>query len=68
MRTQLVYLSILSAVSSERPGAIVEASGLRHSNEAIEWHDHDFIVIPEPDEPNKPTIAVIVHIQLLKGW
>jgi hypothetical protein len=67
MRTQLVYLSLLSAVSSERPGAIVEAIAFRHSNEAIEWCDHDFIVIPERDEPNKPTIAVIVRIQLLKG-
>jgi hypothetical protein len=67
MRGQIVYTILLSAFSSERPGAVVESSGYRHSNEALEWGDHDFLIVPNPRNPRRPIIVAIVGIRLLKG-
>jgi hypothetical protein len=67
MRVQFIYVNELAALTSERPGAIMESSGYRHSNEALWWSDHEFLVIPNPREPLRPFIAVIVCIRLHKG-
>ena len=68
MRTQMVATVNLSAISSERPGAIVESGSYRHSNECIQWSDLEFIVVPHKDHPHKPWLVVIVRIRLLKAW
>lgn len=67
MRSQIAYTVLLSALSSERPGAVVESTCWRGSNEAIWWSDHQFVIIPRPDHPNHPIVTVIVTIRLLKG-
>lgn len=68
MRIQMAATIILSAISSERPGAIVESGGYRHSNQCIQWRDFTFLVIPSQEHPHKPWIVVIVRVRLLKGW
>lgn len=68
MRVQLAGTLILSAVSSERPGAVVEGTGYRHSNQSIEWRDMKFLVIPSKEHPHAPLIIIIVRIRLLKAW
>ena len=54
MRVQMVATINLSAISSERPGAVVESTNYRHSNQCIEWRDLEFVVIPNKDHPYKP--------------
>ncbi|KAI0038146.1 hypothetical protein FA95DRAFT_1286163 [Auriscalpium vulgare] len=68
MRVEMLFTSILSAISSERPGAIMEASGYRHSNEAINWGDVDFVIVPNPADPPHPTVVALVRIRLMKGY
>jgi hypothetical protein len=62
MRVQMVATINLSAISSERPGAVVELTNYRHSNQCIEWRDLEFVVILNKDHPHKPWIVIIVQI------
>ncbi|KAJ7321977.1 hypothetical protein DFH08DRAFT_1030706 [Mycena albidolilacea] len=61
------YTIILSALSSERPGAMIESSCYRHSNESMTWDDHEFWVIPNPQDPHRPLFCCVVRVRLLKG-
>ncbi|OBZ73217.1 hypothetical protein A0H81_07058 [Grifola frondosa] len=65
MQLQLIYTSLLSAVSGERPGALVEASGYRHSDQAITHGDHSVWIIPS--QKTIVVIAIVIRIRLLKG-
>ncbi|KAF7291158.1 hypothetical protein MIND_01259000 [Mycena indigotica] len=66
-RIMAIYAILLAALSSERPGAIIESSNYRGSNEALVWGDHQFWVIHNPDDTSRPLIALITTIRLLKG-
>ncbi|KAF7335411.1 hypothetical protein MVEN_02193900 [Mycena venus] len=66
-RSEVIYAALIAALSSERPGAIVEFNCYRGSNEALVWGDHDFWVIPNPEDAFRPFFALVVHANLLKG-
>ncbi|KAJ7176267.1 hypothetical protein C8R43DRAFT_1197899 [Mycena crocata] len=66
-RVDTIYSSLISALSSERPGAIVESTCYRNSNESLTYGNHDVWVIPNPDNPRRPFVCCIVRINLLKG-
>lgn len=68
MRSQVIYTILLSALSSERPRALVESSCWCRLNESLWWSDHDFVIIPHPRHLNCSIIIVIVKIHLLKGY
>nr|GAT56427.1 predicted protein [Mycena chlorophos] len=66
-RFMTTYALLIAALSTERPGAIVEATDYRGTNEAILWGDHQFWVIPNDEDPYRPFLAIIVTIRNLKG-
>ncbi|KAK7020388.1 hypothetical protein R3P38DRAFT_3272261 [Favolaschia claudopus] len=67
-RCDVIYSSLISALSSERPGAIVESNCYRGSNEALYWGDHEFWIIPNPNDPLRPFVALVLKINLLKKY
>ncbi len=68
MMLQVLYALLLQSLSSERPGAIIESSSHSGTNEALMWRDHEFHVLPNPDDPNSPIILIRIKIHLLKGY
>ncbi|KAK7055551.1 hypothetical protein R3P38DRAFT_3564752 [Favolaschia claudopus] len=60
-------VNILGAMSGERPGAIIESSRYRGSNQGIQWRDIRFIVVPNPEDPYHPYLAVAILFRYLKG-
>ena len=67
MRLQMSALTTLLAISAERIGAIVESNCYRGSNACLKWKDVDVVVIPRPDAPETPDVALRVTVHLLKG-
>ncbi|KAK0198412.1 hypothetical protein F5146DRAFT_1019548 [Armillaria mellea] len=68
MMIQVLHALLLQSLSSERPGAIVESTSRRGSNEALLWRDYEFHVIPNPADPHSPLIIIRLRIHLLKGY
>ncbi|KAJ7441082.1 hypothetical protein FB451DRAFT_1377387 [Mycena latifolia] len=66
-RYDTIYSCLISALSSERPGALVESGCYRGSNEAMTWDSHEYWVIPNPDNPHRPHPALILTMDWLKG-
>ncbi|KAJ7058504.1 hypothetical protein C8F01DRAFT_292364 [Mycena amicta] len=66
-RVMMMYAILIVALSTERPGAVVECGSYRGTNECIVWGDHEFWVIPNPASPKHPLVALILTIRLLKG-
>lgn len=68
MRDQMGYLLMLLHILAERPGALVEGSGHRDTNQGLQHGDHEVFVTSDPDNPG--TVRVILHvtIRLLKGY
>ncbi|KAK0441307.1 hypothetical protein EV421DRAFT_2036345 [Armillaria borealis] len=57
MMLQVLYALLLQSLS-ERPGAIIESSSHSGTNEALMWRDHEFHVLPNPDDPHSPVILI----------
>ncbi len=68
MMIQVLHALLLQSLSSERPGAIVESSSRRGSNQALLWRDYEFHIIPNPDDPHSPLVIIRLRIHLLKGY
>ncbi|KAK0465130.1 uncharacterized protein EV420DRAFT_1512930 [Desarmillaria tabescens] len=68
MMMQVLHALLLQSLSSERPGAIVEASSRFGSNEALCWKDYEFHILPNPDDPHSPLVVIRLKINLLKGY
>ncbi|KAJ6595226.1 hypothetical protein DFH09DRAFT_1305899 [Mycena vulgaris] len=66
-RIDTIQASLISAFSSERPGAIVESSCYRGSNECMTWGDHNFWVVPNPEKPLRPLYIDVLAARWLKG-
>jgi hypothetical protein len=66
-RIDSIYQALLTGLSSERPGAIVESNCYKYSNEALTWGDHAFWIIPNPKDPYRPHHGLVVNTTLLKG-
>ncbi|KAF8192734.1 hypothetical protein K438DRAFT_855713 [Mycena galopus ATCC 62051] len=66
-RLGMVFAVLVSALSSERPGAIVESNCYRSSNEALTWGNLQFWIIPNPKLPPFPLACLILTTTLLKG-
>jgi hypothetical protein len=66
-KIQFILVNMISALTGERPGAIIESSKYHGSNEALEWGDTQFMVIPNSKSPRDPHIGVIITFRLPKG-
>ncbi|KAJ7041848.1 hypothetical protein C8F04DRAFT_1176933 [Mycena alexandri] len=66
-KAQFNLVNIIAALTGERPGAILESVRYRRTNEAITWGDLKIYVVPNPDDPHSPYIAVLLLIRLPKG-
>jgi Protein of unknown function (DUF3435) len=64
---QLPLLMLLIAYTSSRPGALVEGSYVRDSNEALCYRDVVLRVLPNPDDPYRNIVAMEVMLRYLKG-
>ncbi|KAJ7642262.1 hypothetical protein FB45DRAFT_1022955 [Roridomyces roridus] len=64
----MIYSILLSCLSSERPGALVESGCYRGSNKALLCGDHEFSIVPNSADPSRPFVVVILHPDLLKGY
>ncbi|KAJ7610144.1 hypothetical protein FB45DRAFT_875953 [Roridomyces roridus] len=67
-RIDAIYATLITCLSSERIGALVESSPHRKSNEALTWGDHEFWALPNPAAPRRPRITLVLKPQLLKGF
>ncbi|KAJ7601486.1 hypothetical protein DFH06DRAFT_1025912 [Mycena polygramma] len=67
MKVQFTYVNLVSATTTERPGSIIESSSYKNSNDGMEWGDKEFFVIPNPENPERPNLAIIVRIRLHKA-
>ncbi|PBK74587.1 hypothetical protein ARMSODRAFT_970671 [Armillaria solidipes] len=66
MRIQLCLFILLSSLSTERPGAIVESACYRGTNQALVWEDIQVHIVPNPDDPQHPYVFIRIRINLLK--
>lgn len=66
-RLSMMALLLLSMTSSERPGALVESHCYRGSNQSLLWRDVEFLVVPDKENPNQPTIVLKCKINSLKN-
>ncbi|KAF8207279.1 hypothetical protein K438DRAFT_431447 [Mycena galopus ATCC 62051] len=66
-KAQFNAVNILCALTSQRPGAIIESSCYEDTNEAILWEDIEIIVIPNPKDPKRPHIVIGITFRLNKA-
>ncbi|KAJ7229884.1 hypothetical protein GGX14DRAFT_344441, partial [Mycena pura] len=66
-KLQFIAVNVLAALTSQRPGTLIESTNYRGSNEAIQWRDVNFIVLPNTDTPSEPRVAVAVRFRNPKG-
>lgn len=67
MKIQFITICLVSALSSERPGAIMESDCYRHSNEAVLWGDLEFYIFPNKKDPSRPLLGIILCIRNQKA-
>ncbi|KAJ7281597.1 hypothetical protein C8J57DRAFT_1500292 [Mycena rebaudengoi] len=67
MKIQFNAITLISAISSERPGAIMESDCYTHTNQALTWGDVAFMFFPNPEAPLHPLCGAMVVIQYTKG-
>ncbi|KAJ7199694.1 hypothetical protein GGX14DRAFT_572725 [Mycena pura] len=66
-KLQFIAVNVLAALTSQRPGVLIESTNYRGSNEAIHWRDVNFDILPNPDAPLEPCVAVAVRFRNSKG-
>ncbi|THH33055.1 hypothetical protein EUX98_g1105 [Antrodiella citrinella] len=63
MRLQIHYLMLLSALSEERPGKMVEIQCFPCLKGGLLYSDHQVKIWPNKDDPAHPHVAVVVNIR-----
>ncbi|KAJ6591628.1 hypothetical protein DFH09DRAFT_180020 [Mycena vulgaris] len=66
-KAQFNVINDLSALTGERPGAIMESTSYRKTNEALTWADVKFMIIPNSTTPREPHQSLLVTFRLPKG-
>ncbi|KAJ7268710.1 hypothetical protein B0H12DRAFT_1096239 [Mycena haematopus] len=66
-KVQFNCVNTIAALTSQRPGAIIESSSYRGTNECLQWQDVEFIVVPNSDDPAHPRLVVGLLFRYLKG-
>ncbi|KAK7019955.1 hypothetical protein R3P38DRAFT_1233044 [Favolaschia claudopus] len=66
-RIQFIGVNVLAALSGERPGTMIESTQYRRSNKALQWGDVGFIIVPNPDDPAHPFLAVSIRFRYVKA-
>lgn len=66
-RVQLATLMLLTAYTSSRPGALVEASCAPGSNECITYNDIRILVIRNPEESMRNVVVMEITFRYTKG-
>lgn len=66
-RIQQALITLLIALTTVRPGAIVESSSYRGSNEALLYRDVALRLVRDPVEPSQTVLLMEVTVRLWKG-
>lgn len=66
-RVQLATLLLLTAYTSSRPGALIEASCAPGSNECITYNDIRILVIRNPEESTTNIVVMEITLRYTKG-
>lgn len=67
IRIQFLITCLITALTSSRPGAVLESGCHTGSNECIHHGDIQYIIIPNPDDPAHPFLLLIICLRYLKG-
>ncbi|KAJ7474523.1 hypothetical protein B0H11DRAFT_2035750 [Mycena galericulata] len=57
-KAQFNGVNLIAALTGERPGGIIESTSYVGSNECLHWGDTSFIIVPNPDDPGSPFLAL----------
>jgi hypothetical protein len=66
-RVQFPLLLLMTAYTSSRPGALIESSCVRGSNDALCYGDVALRVLPNPEEPERHMLVMEVTLRFMKG-
>jgi hypothetical protein len=66
-KIQFIHVNMISTLTGKWPGAIIESSKYHGSNEALEWGDTQFMLIPNSKSLHEPHIGVIITFRLPKA-
>jgi Protein of unknown function (DUF3435) len=66
-RLQHAMMIIFCASTTARAGTVVESSGYRDDNEAIEYRDIELYALRDPKWPGGVKLGMLVQLRLLKG-
>lgn len=67
-RVQQALITLLIALTTVRPGAIVESSSYCGTNEALLYRDVALRLVRDPAEPNQTVLLMEVTVWLWKGY
>jgi hypothetical protein len=66
-RVQLPLLLLMTAYTSSRPGALIESSCVRGSNDTLRFRDVVLRVLPNPEEPENHVLVMEMTLLFMKG-
>ncbi|KAF7370646.1 hypothetical protein MSAN_00697600 [Mycena sanguinolenta] len=66
-KAQFNGVNMISALTGQRPGTIMESRDYEDTNECIQWGDVTIIIVPNDDDPFRPHIVVELLFRNLKG-
>lgn len=66
-RVQQGFITLLIALTTVRPGALVESGCYRGSNEALLYRDVTLRVIRDPEDCRRTVLLMEVTVKLWKG-
>lgn len=66
-QSQLSTLQKMIALTSARPGTLVESSGYMRSNDALKWKDIELYMVKNPKDPKCQVLLMRVTHRLNKG-
>lgn len=67
-RVQQALITLLIALTTVRPGAIVESSSYYGTNEALLYRDVALRLVRDPAEPSQTVLLMEVTVRLWKGY
>lgn len=67
MAVQIAYLISIQSLMTEHPSALVKGSKYQNMDHALCWTEHQWHVVPNPDDPCHPHVYIHALIHRLKG-
>ena len=66
-RIQQSFILLLIALTTVRPGALVESNGYRESNEALLYKNVVLRLVRDPENPKQTVLLMEVTVMLWRG-